>query len=43
MSTNTPIPYWLSLPWARAWDWCDTIVDIQATDRAAAKAERDRE
>jgi len=37
MATHTPIPYWLSLPWADACAWARTVVDIQLEDRAAAE------
>lgn len=32
MSTHTPIPYWLSMPWAEARAWFHTVVQIENED-----------
>jgi hypothetical protein len=37
MATYTPIPYWLSLPWAEACAWSSAVAKIQAEDRAATE------
>lgn len=28
MSTRTPIPYWLSLPWGEVCEWAGTVGEI---------------
>jgi hypothetical protein len=32
MATHTPIPYWLSLPVAKAYAWIETVSRIRAED-----------
>ena len=36
MSTHTPIPYWLSLPWCDVCSWADAVGEVLREDRAAA-------
>ncbi len=28
MTTRTPIPYWLSMPWGEVCEWASTAADI---------------
>ncbi len=28
MVTHTPIPYWMSLPWADARAWAESVIEI---------------
>lgn len=39
MVTQTPIPYWLSLPWAETSAWAGTVSQVQAEDQAARERE----
>jgi len=40
MSTHTPIPYWMSLPWAETCAWVDAVIEVQAEDRTSASPGR---
>lgn len=32
MWTNTPIPYWLSLPWRELRAWANTALELKRAD-----------
>jgi len=37
MVTHTPVTHWMSIPWADACAWAETVIRVNEENKAASK------